>query len=149
MNNYYDTLVDSGFLSKAKRQLSKAAAVIYPPEFVQASGFDELRGECVWHFDRNEKKMDFDHICRELDVFDRVTENWDFLDEQHDVIVLNAFDILIYASPNKKSIQKSIDLDFIEQGVLPYYIAKRKVNGKFLWFCMTWSMFPFQPLNEN
>jgi len=144
LNNHYNALVQNGFLSNAKKQIKKAAAVLYPP-----IDLTQIKGEWMWHFDRNEKKLDFDYLCRELDLFNHVKENLDDLDEEHDVMVLNAFDIIIYASPHKKSIQKSLDLDFIEHGSLPYYITKRKVNGQYLWFCLTWTVFPFQPFHEN
>ena len=146
MDNYYNALVSSGFLSKAKRQINKAAAIIYPPTLPSIS---EIKGEWMWHFDRNEKKLDFDYLCDELELFSHVIDNLDQLDEEHDVMVLNAFDILIYASPNKKSIKKSVLLDFKEQGMIPYYITKRKVNGQFLRFCFTWTVFPFEPISEN
>lgn len=149
MNNYYDTLVDNGFLSKAKHQLSKAAAVLTSDFSDLDFGTAATNGEWMWHFNRNEKKIDFDCLCEDLEVFDRVMDTWESLDETHDVIVLTAFDIIIYVSPNKKSIQRSIELDFKEQGLIPYYTTKRKVDGKFLWFCLTWTIFPFEPPNEN
>jgi len=145
---YYDELVGSGFLSKAKHQITKAAATLDPNAW-ESPSVENAKGEWMWHFDRNEKKLDFDYLCEELCLFAHINDHLDDLDREHDVMVLNAFDILIYVSPNKKSIKKSVDFDFKEHGMLPYYITKRKVNGTFLWFCLSWTVFPFQPINEN
>lgn len=148
MINHYNSLVSNGFLSKASKQIEKAASTVLGPIGIMKD-FDDIKAEWMWHFDRKEKQLDFNYLCEELSLFAHVADNRDQLDEEHDVMVLNAFDIVIYVSPNKKSIQKSLDLDFIEHGSLPYYITKRKVNGEFLWFALTWTVFPFQPFSEN
>ncbi len=149
MNSYYDALVDNGFLSKAKHQITKAAATLDLNAFGESPSIENAKGEWMWHFSRSEKKLDFDYLCEELSLFEHITDHLDELDKEHDIMVLNAFDILIYVSPHKKSIEKSINLDFKEQGMLPYYVTKRKVNGQFLWFCLSWTVFPFRPISEN
>jgi hypothetical protein len=148
LNNHYNTLVSNGFLSKAGEQIEKAASTIHGPIGI-VENFDDIKAEWMWHFDRNEKKLDFDYLREELCLYKHVADHLNELDKDHDVMVLNALDIIIYVSPNKKSIQKSLDLDLIEHGSIPYYITKRKVEGVFLWFALTWTVFPFQPFNEN
>ena len=148
----FKALVNNGFLSKAHTQLNDAQAAIstngYPfePSF-EGAPIDEF----IWYFDRKEKRFDFDALYNEVNIPSFVLDAYDqgFGAEDDDIIIMNSPDFVIYCSTKKSAVADAALADYNENGVLPYYYTKRKIEGKVFWFCLSWLIIPFFPPMYN
>lgn len=137
MKNNYTALVQSGFLSKAKKQLIQASSILNDDPFM---GMDE---DFVWYFDRKEKVLDFNELYDTLEVASFVQEAYEEGAEDDDVIFMNSSDFIILCGAKKKIVYNVVLEQYEQEGTIPYFFTKRKINDKVIWFCLIWLTLPF------
>jgi hypothetical protein len=138
MKNHYTALVQNGFLSKAKKQLKQACAVLFNDD-----PFMNMDEDFVWYFDQKEKALDFNELYDTLEVATFVQETYEEGAEDDDVIFMNSSDFIILCGAKKKIVHNVALEQYEQEGAIPYYFTKRKVNGKIVWFCLIWLTLPF------
>ena len=137
MKNHYTALVQSGFLSKARKQLTQANSLL-------KDDFDmDMDEEFVWYFDQKDKALDFDDLYNALDIPAFIEEAYEEGVEDTDVIFMNSPDFVILCGAKKNIIHTTALDQYEEEGIMPYYYTKRKVNGRIIWFCLAWLIIPF------
>ena len=142
MTNHYKALVGVGFLSNVERQLEAAQDAIMSTH--------PLDDHFHWDFDVSTKKMYFDMCFSDLYISEFVANYFKSTPiEKDDVLVINTSVEYIYCSYSKKAIRDISLINYNETGLMPYYTTKRKVQGKFIWFCLAQPAMLFIPPNYN
>tara|TARA_R110000868_G_scaffold35758_2_gene127760 strand:- start:1280 stop:1714 length:435 start_codon:yes stop_codon:yes gene_type:complete len=144
MKDHYLALVNSGFLSKANKQLSTAVK--------QLAMENDQHDEAMWYFNREEKKLDFDSMCDYMDIREALCNSpgtdFDSL-EYSDVVIMHTSDFIIFCSRKKRAVEDAMRDEYYENGTIPYYTTKRTINNTVVWFCFSWLHMPFNPGNDN
>ena len=144
MKDHYLALVNSGFMSKANKQLITAAKHLTMES--------NHANEAMWYFNHKEKKLDFEAMCEYIDfsefLYDEEGANFDSLKED-DVIIMHTSDFIIFCSRKKKAVENAMKDEYYSNGTLPYYTTKRTINNTVVWFCFSWLFLPFNPGNNN
>ena len=137
MKNHYTALVQSGFLSRAKKQLTQANSLLKGDYSV------DMDEEFVWYFDQKEKALDFDELYNTLNISEFVEDAYEEGLEDTDVIFINSPGFLILCGAKKNTVYTTALDQYEQEGIMPYYFTKRKVNGRIIWFCLAWLIIPF------
>jgi hypothetical protein len=144
MKDHYLALVNSGFMSKANKQLNTAIE--------QLTKESDHTDEAMWHFNRREKKLDFEAMCDYIDLpeflHDKEGADFDSLEED-DVIIMHTSDFIIFCSRKRKAVEDAMRDEYYTNGTIPYYTTKRTINNTVVWFCFSWLFMPFNPGNDN
>jgi len=143
MKNHYKALVDSGFLLNAHKQLKEAGLIL------KGSDGPFFEDKFMWYFDLKNKKADFSQLYNDLEVAEYITEAYNSGAEDTDVIILNAPDFVILCGQRKKIVMEATHDQYDFEGIIPYYITKRKIDGKIYWFSFSWLTVPFNIPNYN
>lgn len=141
MLNNFSTLVNIGFLSNAKEQLKVAQYTL--EDIYMGDEFDDF----CWNFNDEAKRLDFDYYYNELAVKEFICN--EILSARHskgDTLIISIPEGYIYCSYSKKTIKELATDNYNIAGLIPYYITKRKINGRMMWLCL---VFPFNPPNYN
>ena len=149
MTNNYNKLLASGFLANAKRELRIAQTTLQLSLQQEYDDYDEYE-DCYWSFESNRKKADFDLYFYESGISEFVASKISlFLKKKDNAIILSTPDGYIYCGCTKKAVKEMSNFNFQTFGLMPYYITKRKIQGRMMWFCLTWTILPFNLLNYN
>ena len=144
MKDHYLALVNSGFMSKASKQLNTAVKHLTKE--------NDHTNKAMWYFDHKEKKFDFDSMCDYIDIpnFLQSKEGADFDSlEDDDVIIMHTSDFIIFCSRKKRAVVDAMKDEYYTNGTIPYYTTRRTVNGTVIWFSFSWLFIPFNPGNDN
>jgi len=153
MTNHFNTLIDVGFFYKADDQFYLAQNLLHRSIMMEEDYEEHHDGEYdefQWNFDAAEKKADFDYYYKELGLSSFIADQIEILDQRKDgVAVISTPEGYVYCGYQKKDVLDIVQHNFDRVGLLPYYITKRKIKGRIVWFCLTWSIIPFDPPNYN
>tara|TARA_R110000803_G_scaffold130222_1_gene197519 strand:+ start:500 stop:934 length:435 start_codon:yes stop_codon:yes gene_type:complete len=144
MKDHYLALVNSGFMSKASKQLNNAVNHLTKES-------DHIN-EDMWHFDRKEKKYDFDSMCDYIDIhsflYSKEGADFDSI-EDDDVIIMHTSEFIIFCSRKRKAVEGAMRDEYYTNGTIPYYTTKRTINNTVIWFSFSWLFMSFNPGNDN
>jgi hypothetical protein len=155
MINHFNTLIDVGFFCKADDQFYLAQNLLHQstmmdPDDEEYHDDDDDYDEFQWNFNIAEKKADFDFYYEELGLSDFIVDQIDILNRKDDgVLIVSTPEGYVYCGYQKRDVVKIAQQNFNRVGLLPYYTTKRKIKNKIVWFCLTWSIIPFDPPNYN
>lgn len=141
---HYNILVEVGFLRDAASQLLAAQSNLQ-------QDFDiSDKHNIDWYFDSKNKRMDFDYYYNELGLDEFAAKHMELvIKNDTDVLIINTPEGYVYCGYRKRDVINLAMVNYNEEGLLPYYTTKRKVDGRIVWFCLTWTIIPFNPPNYN
>ena len=146
----FQSLIECGFLSKAKRQLVTAQNSLQNEINNNYELGEKELYDTFYSFDDKHRKKQFNSCFEGLNIYHVIAENRDAaIQDPEDVILLSTELFTIYAALTKKVVMTAAKEDQRDFNVQPYYFTKRKIEGQIFWFCMAWNRSPFPPPTHN
>ena len=146
--NYYDKLLQSGFLSKASEELEEARVVIdYQIDEYSNSNYEDL-----WHFDSKTKEEEFAWIMHEVEAYDVLREEY-MCETSQDIFAIRGDEAgaeftLMFSKSDE--IMKSVkDQTFTYSGKFPYYFTSFKLDSQQLYAILYTNFLEFPGFNLN